>query len=204
MPYKLDLLRYASKRGPAMFIGQLVCSARDTLWSAKHLVFVYDVGRKGPPAQPDRPDLTFAEAPGWAAFSLEEQQALEDSAVEWGDSGWFEQGWRLWTGRLDGRLAITIWWRTTGQSPNFFVPMEEGSILLWQTATLPEARGGGLYTAALTSLMAHEIANGVQLIYANCRDYNFPPRRNMERMGFERLGQHTDNRWTGKQSWRPA
>jgi RimJ/RimL family protein N-acetyltransferase len=121
--------------------------------------------------------------------------------IDWGEESWFHKGWRLWTAEQEGQLVALCWWRSAAQSRDFFCPLSQESEVLWHVTVIPEFQGNGMHIPLWLSLMRERVTDGVADFYTNCRDYNTPSRRNIERMGFSLIGYATDSRWTGRRKW---
>jgi hypothetical protein len=206
MGQKLELLKSACKRGPLVFLNQAYVTGRDTLWSQKHLVFRISGDRLTDlPAAPDLAGLSFRAVHSWADLSAREQERLSNDhdSLEWGEPSWFDAGWKLYIGEVNGALATLCWWRTAAQSSNFFCPVAEDEEVLWQTVTLSEFRGRKLYFITLLNLMALRHRAGASAFYISCRDYNSTSRRTFCKCGFEQIGYTRINKITQKRVWCP-
>jgi len=203
---KAALLRGAARRGIGPLARQAGLTAADTLLRRKHLVF-YAAARDvlAAPA-PEAGRIDFREIRSMDALPEDMRRRLTagDGIVDWGEPDWFDRGWSLWTGAIDGRLACLGWWRAAAQARDFFCPMPPDTELLWHMTTLPEFRGQGLQAAFWLPLMRARLDSGITGFFTNCRDYNTASRRNILRVGFRPVGYCTDNRITGRRSWHPT
>lgn len=204
MRQKLELLRSACKRGPVTLLNQAYVTGRDTLWSQKHLVFRISSDRlTGLP--PEGSELSFRVVRSWADFSTRERERLTNNhdSLGWGEPGWFDNGWQLYVGEINGALATLCWWKTAAQSTDFFCPVAEEEEVLWETITLPEFRGRQLYSSTLLNLMTFRRRAGVTAFYISCRDYNSTSRRTFDKCGFEQIGYTRISKVTRKRAWYP-
>jgi hypothetical protein len=202
--HKANVLRHASRHGFRSVIRELIPVIRDTIWSQRHIVFYMDsedVNRK----YHDMPEdyLFVYEAKTWDSLKESYRERLNrDQEIQgWGKPSWFELGWSLWLGEIDGDLAILCWWRTSEQSEDFFCPMRKGSDLIYETTTMPEFRGKGMYSRMLVEVMKLRESQGTTGFYASCRDYNRTPRLTLVKMGFNKLGYTSINKYSKSKKW---
>lgn len=201
---KAALLRGAARRGVGPLARQAGLTAADTLLRRKHLVFY--AAARDVLSVPDAGSMDFREIPSMDAMPEDLRSRLMDGddPADWGEPGWFDRGWRLWVGEIDGCVACLGWLRSAAQSRDFFYPMPEDTELLWQMVTLPEFRGRGLHVTFRLALMRARLEEGVVGFFINCREYNSTSHRNILKMGFHPVGHCTDSRITGRRSWHPT
>jgi hypothetical protein len=202
---KVQLLLGALGRGPATALAQGQRIALDSLVRQKHLVFRMDADTVLAQELPETPGIVFSEIPGWQALPAAFRARLEDpnaAPIDWGSRDWFDRGWRLWAA-MEGKdnVAALGWWRSAEQSRDFFIPLPDDAELLWHVIVLPEYQGRRLQVPRAISLMQWRAREGVRAFFTNCRDYNTPSRRNIERMGFTCIGACTVSRITGRRRW---
>jgi RimJ/RimL family protein N-acetyltransferase len=200
---KVQLIQGAAGRGFMPFVRQTLLCAADSSLRKRHLVFriTADNVRNTPFTAPR--DVFFREANSWDDLTKSAQSNLEDpgKGIDWGNQNWFDKGWRLWIAEKEDQLVSLGWWRSAQQSQDFFCPLPEDAEVLWHSTVLPEFQGQGLQVSLRLSLMRERVATGVTEFYTNCRDYNTPSRKNIERMGFRLIGYATDSKWTGRRNW---
>lgn len=115
----------------------------------------------------------------------------------WGKPEWFDLGWRLWIGTFNGQPAILSWTRSGRQSSDFFYPLTEDCILIWQTVTFPRFRGRGLFSILLHYILKTMLEQGVEMVYVSCRDFNYPSSKAILKAGFKLIGYGKRNKFTG-------
>jgi len=202
---KFVLLRSARRKGVAPFLKQAWLTFGDSFLRRRHLIFeatAADVMRL--PA-PEVEGLRFREVRSWNEFRPDVQARLlrDREALTWGDPGWFDRGWRLWVGEFGADLATLCWWRAPETAKDFFIPIPEDAELMWQSTTMPEYRGKGLFTVQRRHLMRWRVGEGVQRFYVCCEDFNTTGRRNLPAQGFRHIGDTVYSKITGKRRWRP-
>jgi hypothetical protein len=201
--YKVVLLRAAARRGPLSFFRQGYLILMDRLWRKKHLVFRADAADVL--AVPVKIPVGMVTREIHSLYDLEaiikRQTDYIRGAVDLGQPDWFDLGWRMWIIEIDQKLACFGWLRSAEQSSDFFCHITEDSELLWHASVLPEYRGQNLHVLLWLVVMRIRIEQGVFRFYANCRDYNLPSRRNIEKMGLHLIGYSRDCRLTGRRSW---
>lgn len=202
---KLILLKSARRRGKWLFLKQLFLSVRDTIWANRHLIY-----RVGPDDVPDPPMgdgslLQYRQILRWHDWPEEFRSRLlrESDELGWGQVEWFENGWWIWAGEIDGQVATFCWVYPTGSNDSFFDQMVQGSEFIWQVTTLPEFRGRKLYERMMIELMTRRFSEGVTAIYGCCRDYNLTSRLVLPKVGYGIVGHLVTNKWTGKRRWAP-
>ncbi|MCH8806568.1 MAG: GNAT family N-acetyltransferase [Planctomycetes bacterium] len=92
----------------------------------------------------------------------------------------------LWVGLIDGRLAGVSMSRRGDQFKCWFVPLRRHDVVIFRNRTLPDFRGRGLCPALMQHVMFHELA-GDGRAYVDCRVYNKPSIRSIEKAGFRRI-----------------
>jgi hypothetical protein len=209
--YRIQLLTHAGKRGLTSLLRQGSLLVRDALWSQNHLVFRIDASdlHRSPHYNVD--GFTFGQIRSWEELCeatrqrlIEEKEGARGERVWWGEIEWFGRGWELWAGYLHRDLAALCWFRSASQSVDFFCEIPNGSVLIWQGATLPEFRGRRLISALIIGVMRVKAANGIRHFYGSCRDYNAPPRRYLPEMGFKQIGYTSINVYTKRRVWHPS
>lgn len=197
---KLDLVRAAARRSPAVAVRQLSPVLADTFVRQKHLVFHTPAQRLLAGAAPAAGGFGFREMPAAEALATLPQRlpAPEGRAVDWGRPDWFVRGWRLWVAEQDGQIAALAWWRNAAQARDYLPALRADEELLWHCTVLPAFRGRNLQALAWHALARDRVADGIVGFYTNCRDYNLPSRRNIERVGFTCIGFIRIDRLSGR------
>lgn len=203
---KLSMLRGAWRQGPGQVARQLWLIGADGLWRRRHMVFRQGADALAARNHPAPAGLKMREISALTQLSEMSRARLakSDVASKWGAESWFDLGWRLWVAEEDGLLAALAWWRGAAESADFFVPLEQGQELLWHIFVLPEYRGRGLQRILWVALAQNRTRDGITDFLTNCRDYNIPSRRNIEKSGFVLIGACDENRYTGHRIWHLA
>ena len=121
---------------------------------------------------PEHVRQTICQAEGSASFDVDILE-IQDNAV-------------YWAAYLDDRVAGTMLSRSAVHFRRWFVPLESQDMVLFRARTLPAFRGRGVYPA----LMRHMIAQDLRPeghAYVDCRVYNTPSARGIERAGFRKI-----------------
>lgn len=197
---KLDLVRAAARRGPAVAARQLSLVLADTFLRQKHLVFHAPAQRLLAGAAPAADGFGFREMSAAEALATLPQRldAPGHRAVDWGRPDWFAHGWRLWVAERQGELAALAWWRGAAQARDYLPALRADEELLWHCTVLPAFRGCNLQAQAWQALARARTAAGITGFYTNCRDYNLPSRRNIARVGFTCIGFVRIDRLSGR------
>ena len=203
---KLVLLRRAWRKGPGPFMRQAILTFGSSVLWRRHLIYEAHADKVLKLDIPDISDILFREVRSWNELSPDIRECLlrDKASLGWGDEAWFDLGWQLWVGEVDGRLATLAWWRTAEQSNDFFIPVPEDTELMWQSTTMPEFRGRDLFTVQQRTLMQRHAQDGVRRFLSCCEDFNMTSRRNLPRQGFDYIGMTVKSRLTGKRRWYPA
>ena len=201
--YKVQLLRGALQRGFTAFIRQTYMIALDSAIRQKHLVFRATCEDIPHEFRLENITLSFREISSWDEIQDDDRKKLFDpqQAIDIGSADWFDHGWRLWIGEINGRLAVLGWWRDAEQSQNFFCPLPEDAEMLGHATTLPDFRGLGLHVTLWVVFMQERKKAHINSFYTNCREYNIPSHRNILRMGFRCIGYCTVSKWTKHRKW---
>jgi len=189
--YRLDLLRYAWRRGFAAFLRQAALIARRAFGYRRTLVFMRDLW------EPDNVIMP-SPVPGLVLTSyrdaLEIPEALRDAIGRsrrwlWRDTEQLmKQGWRLWIGTVTADLASVLWSWEGIRGGEWVWPVEPGDVVLWYTATLPAFRGRGIQKVMHYQVIETLRSEGCRRVFGWCDDFNLLSRRNIERAGFRLVG----------------
>ncbi len=163
----------------------LIYAAKSTLKSENLLLF------KG---------LTIQSYENWSQIApfLKDIIKIDLKDEYWGKPEWFDLGWRLWMGTFNGQPAILSWTRSGRQSSDFFYPLTEDCILIWQTVTFSRFRGKGIFPILLHYILETMLEQGVEMVYVSCRDFNYPSSKAILKAGFKLIGYGRKNRFTGR------
>lgn len=93
----------------------------------------------------------------------------------------------LWVAMRDGEVIGTQLSRQGRHIPHWFIPLEADDMVLYRVKTAPAARGQGLCPSMMQHIIAHELPNS-QSAYADCRIYNHPSIRSLNKTGFRIIG----------------
>jgi hypothetical protein len=106
----------------------------------------------------------------------------------WGKKEWMDLGWRLWVGTIDQKLAVLSWTREAGQCEDFFFPLSDGCVLIWQTITVPRYRGKAL-APFMYKKCSENYSNGKILrVYVLQRVQFGIEEKTLRRSGFKYIG----------------
>lgn len=100
----------------------------------------------------------------------------------------------LWVSYIGGEPAGVCWSTCPENAEDYFVPLGRKGVLVRKCLTLPQFRRRGVYTATLQHMIRSLAACGTERIFIDCRSWNTPSVRGIERAGFTRLAE-------GKQGW---
>ena len=100
----------------------------------------------------------------------------------------FQAGSVLWLGELDGRFAGVCWHSRPVNRQDYFVPLTASDTVIYACFVLPEFRGRGIYPRMLQSLITSLLAEGLESVYIDCKIWNQPSIRGIEKAGFEYIG----------------
>lgn len=200
---KVLLLRAALRRGLLKFVNQLVISVRDSFWSQKHIIYYVASTKVGDVASGDGSAIEFGEIRSWRDFpeSFRRRLLTESDTLGWGKADWFERGWWIWFGSVNGQIATFCWVYPPGSNDEFFPAMVEKSEFIWQVTTLPEFRGRKLYGKLVAELLRVRTSHGISGFYVSCRDYNLTSRLVLPTVGFKPIGYLVINKWTKRRRW---
>jgi len=203
---KVVLLRSAWRRGLAAFLRQFHLTFCDTFLSRTHLIYQASAADVLKQEIQEIPGLSFREVHCWEEFSEPVQRRLlaDQASLSWGSVSWFNRGWRLWAGEFGDQLATLCWWRSPEQSRDFFQSIPGDAELMWQSTTMPEFRGRGLFTVQRLHLLRYRIEDGVGQFFVCCESYNMTGRRNLPSQGFHLIGHTTYSKITKRRTWHPV
>ncbi len=130
----------------------------------------------------------------WEVLSPEQVGEILDigqySNDEWADR--VERGDRCWVATVNGKLAHYIWVQTVGAhrltSAGVSVPIASGEFWLYNARTMEDARGRGIYVAALRKLSSDLLAEGYVTGFIYVAERNVVSQRGILRAGFIPIG----------------
>ena len=203
--YKITLLRVAAGKGIGAFCHLLFLSLRDALFEQKHIVFCLSGNAIDLCGRCHVEGVTFQRFHTWDEVGerIKADIAQAAKSVWWGSPDWFDRGWQLWVGKVEGSLGVLSWSRDDKHSSGFFCPVPPRSMVIWQTVTLPDFRGRHLYSAMLAHVVETKAREGFERFYISCRDYNMSSRAGIRRVGFERIGCARVRKWSKLSIWVP-
>jgi len=102
----------------------------------------------------------------------------------------FAAGRELWLAMLpDGRVA-GIGWSASGRSRrDYFVHLDAGDSILLGYYVLPSMRGRGVYRMLISTAADALVAEHGGRVYIDCKIWNKPSKRGIEKAGFKLLGE---------------
>lgn len=92
----------------------------------------------------------------------------------------------LWVALVEGQFAGASMSRRGRHFRKWFVPIQDDDIVIFRNRTSPRFRGRGICPALMRHIIAYELIGGGQA-YVDCRVYNKPSIRSIEKAGFRRI-----------------
>lgn len=96
----------------------------------------------------------------------------------------------LWLGQIEGRVVGLCWSRSQQQRTDYFVPLYDTDATILSCFVFPQYRGKGIYPTMLetmvNTMMTHD---HIQTVYIDCKSWNTPSVRGIEKAGFIFVGQ---------------
>jgi hypothetical protein len=99
----------------------------------------------------------------------------------------FAAGSVFWLGFLDNEVAAYQWSRRGRLFRRWFVALAEDDLVIFNTVTFARYRGRHL-SPAMTRFIAEQEVGTSNLAFIDCKVWNAPSIRGIERAGFRRLG----------------
>lgn len=198
--YKIELLKRSFTKSPSLCLKQLYQMFRDKVFGPRFLVYTAAKStlRSGNLSYPE--GFTIQSFDNWLQvdpfFRKIIQKELKDEY--WGRLEWCDLGWRLWIGSFDGQPAIVSWTRSGKQSTDFFFPLTDDCILIWQTVTFQKFRGRGIFSILLQHIIKTMCDQGIEIVYCSCRDFNYPSMNAIVKAGFTFIGYGKKKCFTGR------
>lgn len=92
----------------------------------------------------------------------------------------------LWAALIDSNLAGTLFTRPGRLYRHWFVPLDAEDLIIFRVRTFPEFRGRGVAPSLMRHAMAESLTESDRA-YIDCRVYNKPSIRSIEKAGFQLL-----------------
>ncbi|MBN1491124.1 MAG: GNAT family N-acetyltransferase [Phycisphaerae bacterium] len=99
---------------------------------------------------------------------------------------WMRQGAVLWVAVLDGKIAGSQLCCLGRHLRRWFVPLQDHDLIIFRVNTVSEFRGRGISPLMMRHIITHEAKGGART-YADCKVYNRPSIRSIEKAGFRRI-----------------
>lgn len=93
----------------------------------------------------------------------------------------------LWIGMKDN-IIVTVACTSKAKVANYFIDLTDKQVAISRCETHPDYRGTGLYAKTLQKIVDHLYEAGIQAIYIDCNEWNWPSSRGIEKAGFEFIG----------------
>jgi len=196
--YKIELLKRSFSKSPLLCLKQLYQMLRDKACGPRFLVYAAKIPlRSETLLYPE--GFTIQSFDNWLQVDLSLRNIIEKDLKDeyWGKLEWFDLGWKLWIGTINEQLAILSWTRSGQQSEDFFFPLTDDCILIWQTVTLRKFRGRGLFSVLLQHITKTMSDQGIEMVYVSCRDFNYPSMNAILKAGFTFIGYGEKKRFSG-------
>jgi len=101
----------------------------------------------------------------------------------------FRIGAQLWIGFCSKEAAGICWSRSGLTRSDYFVPLETDDANILSCFVFPQFRGRGIYPTMLkhiaSTLKDH---NGIRRVFIDCKSWNYPSIRGIEKAGFHIIG----------------
>jgi RimJ/RimL family protein N-acetyltransferase len=190
MKYKPQIVKLAILKNPLLGVLTAFRVARAEIVGGPRLMFTLassDIGKVPIIEIPDYKVECFSTWPNMG-YSLQKELSQNRNYLEWDAEKLFEQGGKLWIGRLKGQLANVGWSRQGNMVRLWFFPLTPTWYVISHCVTLPEFRGLGLFPAML-SYIAHTLCSqGAERFFIDCQSWNYPSIRGVEKVGFQKIG----------------
>lgn len=197
--YRFKLLQKAIEIGIPFFARELFMLLRDEFGNSRYHILLCEKNNVKKFLDPNVMSISCFE--NWESIPSDLQKDLklcEESYLWWKMQDGFSKGWLLWIGSVNGELVTFSWTRAAHLSDDFFVDLDDRSLLIWETMTRPEFRGKGYFPAIISHICDTSFKQGIDKVYASCRDYNFPSKATLIKIGFSIIGHGVINRKNNK------
>lgn len=128
-----------------------------------------------------------------------EYNALKESSPDnhthlWQDTlNHIEKGRDVWLAFLEGRLAH-ISCTKKGSPCTYFLSLTNKDVVIAHCKTLPGESGRGLYRMTIKQIVDTLLSQGLENIYIDCYEWNWPSSRGIEKAGFKLIGHGWDKK----------
>jgi len=125
----------------------------------------------------------------YAKYEAIPDHIVSDMARDRGPRSLDDLRWELdhnavaWVASIDGRVVSSSMSRQGCHYTRWLTALRPQDLVIFRNATAPEFRGRGLCPALMQHVMLHELKPGGQ-VYVDCRVYNAPSIRSIEKAGF--------------------
>lgn len=92
----------------------------------------------------------------------------------------------LWIALVDGNVASTVFTRRGAQFKRWFLPLRPEDVVVFRLRTYEAYRGRGLAPSLIRFAMHHTVTSP-GCAFIDCRTYNMPSIRCIEKSGFKRI-----------------
>ena len=101
----------------------------------------------------------------------------------------FARGCELWLGWIEGEIAGVCWSCSRKSRMDYFVPLREDDATILSCFVFPQYRGRGIYPSMLETIV-RTLMNDDQVskVYIDCKSWNRPSIRGIQKAGFVRIG----------------
>ncbi|MEM7165588.1 MAG: GNAT family N-acetyltransferase [Planctomycetota bacterium] len=140
---------------------------------------------------PDPGDLVTTRYDSWDEIPGELRQVFEerDSEPQRRDfECYFADGSTVWIGLIDGALAGVCWRTRPRDRGRYFVPLTKTEAIIYACFVLPGFRGRNIYPRMLQRQVAESFEDGLTRVYINCKRWNTPSVRGIQKAGFRAIG----------------
>ena len=97
-------------------------------------------------------------------------------------------GAELWLGCLNNQVAGICWSKFEKTRSDYFVPLDEKDATISSCFVFPKYRGKGIYPAMIGEIANTRISEGATSVYIDCKAWNTPSSRGIQKAGFCFLG----------------
>lgn len=145
--------------------------------------------RRGPYPLAERDDCSFHCYPCFDDVPVEVRRAIitrRGRDVLETDRRELDEGAVMWIAEIHGTPASVLFTRRGGLFRDWFVPLDVDDMVIFRVRTDPQYRGRGLAPSLMRRAMAESLSSDSRA-YVDCRVYNRPSIRSIEKAGFERI-----------------
>ncbi len=101
----------------------------------------------------------------------------------------FARGCDLWLGWIEGEIAGICWSRGCKNRTDYFVALDEDDATILSCFVFPQYRGRGIYPTMLETIVRTlRDHNQVSNVYIDCKSWNVPSIRGIQKAGFALIG----------------